>query len=77
MNGRKYGSYGALPKPPMESQKGEVDGLIQGILKTSSLEKLLEDMDSAITPVLLFLEEMMSNIEVSSGVGLRNQIVGN
>ena len=41
--------------PPMESLRREVAGLRQGMLKTSSIEKWSEDMDSAITPVLLLL----------------------
>ena len=42
--------------PPMESLRREVAVLIQGMLKTSSLEQCLEDIDYVITPVLLLLE---------------------
>ena len=34
-------------------------------------------MESAITPVLTFLEEIMRNLEVSSGGGLSNDMGGN
>ena len=32
------------------------------MLNTTSLEKLAEDMDSAITPVLLLLDEIMKDL---------------
>ena len=49
-------------KTPMDYPIMEVAGLRQGMLKTLSLEKWFEDIDSAITPVLVFLEEIMSNL---------------
>ena len=59
-------------KPPVESLIREIAGSRQGMIKMSSLEICLEDIYSAITPVLSFLEERMRNLEVLSGGVLRN-----
>ena len=63
--------------PTMEYLRREAAGLRQGMFKISSLEQWSEDMDSAITPVFSFLEERMSNPEVLSDDGLKNQMGGN
>ena len=51
----------------MESLKNKVERIRTEILNTPRLEQLLEDMDSAITPVLLILYEKMNHLKLNTG----------
>ena len=64
-------------KPPMDYLRKEAAGLRQRMLKKLIIEKWSEDMDYAITPVLVFLEENMRNLEFLAGGGPRNQMGSN
>ena len=50
----------------MESLKKEVESIRKLMLNTPSPEQSSEDMDLAITPVLILLDERMEHLELST-----------
>ena len=49
---------------PVEYLQKEVDSIIRAMIRKSSLKKLLEDMDSAITPVIVLIDERMKRFNL-------------
>ena len=52
-------------KKPVDSLMKEFEIIWMGILNTSSLEQWSEDMDSANTPVILLLNDIIKSLELS------------